>query len=593
MSENPTAELKQDEWFDEPVAPPAGDELMNREELAAMVDQTMQHLEEGKIVRGKVYGLRGHNVVIDIGYKSEGLIPLAEFAGEMALQAGDEVEVLLERLEDNDGMVGISKNKADKLKQWEEIRVNYEEGDTIEGIISRQVKGGMMVDIGIEAFLPASQIDTRYVRDKEALIGQKHVFKIIKINERRRNIVLSRRELLEEKRAAARAKLLTEIKEGELRQGIVKNITDFGVFIDLGGLDGLLHITDMTWGRISHPSELLAVGDKVEVMILTYDRDRQRVSLGLKQKTPSPWESVARKYPVGSRVKGRVVNIMPYGAFVELEDGIEGLVHISELSWTRKINHPSEVLAIGDIVEVAVLKVEPQDEKISLGIKQLEFNPWSVVEEKYPVGTVVHGRIRNMTSYGAFIELEEGIDGLIHVSDMSWTRKINHPSQVLKRGDTVDAKVLTVDPVNKKISLGLKQLTPDPWDEIESIYAVGDVVEGTVTKIAGFGLFVELETGIEGLVHISQASNRPFDDLKDVISEGVKVKAQVVNIDAGERRISLSIKNYLDGKGVEEISRSGGNASVNDTDTRLRDELEKQFGSLGMGEEGSEIKEEE
>ncbi len=576
MSEEKQIDAISEQWFDEPVAPAAGDELMPAEEFEGLVGRTMQHLEEGKIVKGKVYGLHGNSVVIDIGYKSEGLVPISEFDGEMALQAGDEVEVLLERFEDNDGMVGISKNKADKLKQWEDIQLHYKEGDTIEGTILRQVKGGMMVDIGVEAFLPASQIDTRYVRDKDALIGQKHVFKIIKINDRRRNIVLSRRELLEEKRAAARTKLLSEIQEGELRQGVVKNITDFGVFIDLGGLDGLLHITDMTWGRISHPSELLAVGDKVEVKILTYDRDRQRVSLGLKQKTASPWENAARKYSVGARVKGRVVNIMPYGAFVELEDGIEGLVHVSELSWTRKVNHPSEVLAIGDVVEVAILKVEPEEEKISLGIKQLDFNPWSVVEEKYPVGMVVRGRIRNMTSYGAFIELEEGIDGLIHVSDMSWTRKINHPSQVLKRGDTVEAKVLSVDPVNKKISMGLKQLAQDPWEEIESVYAIGDVVEGTVTKVAGFGIFVELETGIEGLVHISHVSNRPFDDIKDVIAEGAKVKAQVVNVDPVERRISLSIKNVLEGKGGEECAPPAPRPDA-DVDTRLRDELERKF----------------
>ncbi|HOO78443.1 MAG TPA: 30S ribosomal protein S1 [bacterium] len=581
MSEQINETLLEEEAAETAAMLPTPEEMMTEEAFGEMVGQTMQHLDEGKIVKGRVYGLRSGCVVIDIGYKSEGLIPLSEFEGEYALQAGDEVEVLLERLEDNDGMVSISKFKADRLKQWNELMSNFAEGDTIEGIIVRQVKGGMMVDIGIEAFLPASQIDIRYVRDKDALIGQKHLFKIIKINDRRRNIVLSRRELLEEQRATARTKLLSEIKEGELRRGAVKNITDFGVFIDLGGLDGLLHITDMTWGRISHPSELLAVGDEVEVKILTFDRDRERVSLGLKQKSTNPWSKAADKYPVGSKSKGRVVNIMPYGAFVELEDGIEGLVHISELSWTRKINHPSDVLAIGDIVEVAILKVEPESEKISLGIKQLEFNPWSVVEEKYPVGTVVHGRIRNMTAYGAFIELEEGIDGLIHVSDMSWTRKINHPSQVLKRGDAVEAKVLAVDPENKKISLGLKQLMPDPWDEVEKAYAVGDTVSGKVTKVAGFGVFVELETGIEGLVHVSQVSNRPFEDIKEVISEGSTVKAQVTNVDKNERKISLSIKNLLEGKSVKDLESPPPSAQLDDTDTRLRDELERQFGSLG------------
>jgi len=551
-------------------------DTVSHEELQRMVEETMRHLEEGKIVRGRVYGIRSDYVVVDIGYKSEGLIPLREFENEANLQAGDEVDVLLERLEDRDGLISISKYKADKLRNWERIISTCREGDIIDGVIARRVKGGMMVDIGIEAFLPASQIDVRYIKDKDALIGQKFTYKIIKINESRKNIVVSRRALLEEERAKARASLLAEIEEGDLREGMVKNITDFGAFIDLGGLDGLLHITDMTWGRISHPSELLAVGDKVEVKILTYDRERQRVSLGLKQKTENPWKNVAEKYPVGKKVKGRVVNIMPYGAFVELEDGVEGLVHISELSWTRKINHPTEILAIGDIVEVAVLKVEPEEEKISLGIKQLEFNPWSVVEEKYPVGSVVKGKIRNMTSYGAFIELEDGIDGLIHISDMTWTKKLSHPSQLLKRGDKTEAKVLTVDPENKKISLGIKQLTPDPWEEVDTKYGVGDLVEGKVTKVAGFGVFIELESGIEGLVHISQVSNKPFDDLKEVIAVDQKIKAQVVNIDKKERKISLSIKNYLEGKGIEASHKES--VQITDTDTRLKDELEKHLG---------------
>ncbi len=556
----------------------AAAEALSSEELAEMVNATMQHLEEGKMVTGKVYGIRSEYVVVDIGYKSEGLIPLSEFETETSLQTGDTVEVLLERLEDKDGMVCISKQKADKLKNWERIVSQYQEGDSISGVISRRVKGGMMVDIGLDAFLPASQVDIHYVKDKDGLMGQEFDFKIIKINDRRRNIVLSRRELLEEERNRARSKLLSEIAEGDLRKGVVKNITDFGVFIDLGGLDGLLHITDMSWGRISHPSELLAVGDEVEVKILKYDRDRERVSLGLKQKSSNPWESVAEKYPPGKKVQGRVVNIMPYGAFVELEDGVEGLVHISELSWTRKINHPTEILAIGDVVEIVVLKAQPEEEKISLGIKQLEVNPWTQVADKFPVGSIVKGKIRNMTSYGAFLELEEGIDGLIHVSDMSWTKKIAHPSQLFKRGDKVEAVVISIDAENKKISLGTKQLEVDPWTEVTSRYTPGDIIEGKVTKVTGFGVFVELDTGIEGLVHISQVSDKPFENIKDVISEGVMVKAQVINIDKDERRIALSIKNYLQGKGLEPCPPDGAEKprpQVKDVDTRLKDGLEK------------------
>ncbi len=555
------------------------EEPVSREELAEMVDATMQHLEEGKIVTGKIYGIRSDYVVVDIGYKSEGLIPLSEFESETSLQTGDSIDVLLERMEDRDGMVCISKEKADKLKNWERIISQYQEGDTITGVISQRVKGGMMVDIGLPAFLPASQIDIQYIKDKDALIGQEHEFKIIKINERRRNIVLSRRELLEEARKEAREKLLAEIKEGDLRSGVVKNITDFGVFIDLGGLDGLLHITDMSWGRISHPSELLAVGDEVEVKILKYDKDRQRVSLGLKQKSANPWESVGEKYPPGMKCQGRVVDIMPYGAFIELEDGVEGLCHISELSWTRKINHPTEILAIGDVVEIVILRSQPEEEKISLGIKQLEANPWTKVADKFPVGTVVKGKVRNMTSYGAFLEVEEGIDGLIHVSDMSWTKKIAHPSQLFKRGDKVEAVVLAIDPDNKKISLGTKQLEADPWREVASRYTPGDIVEGKVTKLTGFGAFVELDSGVEGLVHISQVSDRQFNDLQDVLSEGDTVRAQVIKVDEKDRRIGLSIKNVILGKGVEDLPPEKGEIvtppPVVDVDTRLKDGLEK------------------
>jgi small subunit ribosomal protein S1 len=563
----------------EPVEINDVEEILSTEELSEMIKNTMQHLEEGKVVTGKVYGVRSEYVVVDIGYKSEGLIPLSEFENETNLQTGDEVEVLLERLEDREGMVCISKQKADKLKNWERIVSQYQEGDVITGVIARRIKGGMMVEIGLDAFLPASQIDIHYIKDKDTLMGKEFEFKIIKINEKRKNIVLSRRELLEEIRQKARTTLLAEIAEGDIRSGVVKNITDFGVFIDLGGLDGLLHITDMSWGRISHPSELLAVGDEVDVKILKYDPDRERVSLGLKQKMPNPWESVGDKYPPGKKVQGRVVNIMPYGAFIELEDGVEGLCHISELSWTRKINHPSEILAIGDVVEIVVLKAQPEEEKISLGIKQLEVNPWTLVAEKFKVGDIVKGKIRNMTSYGAFLELEEGIDGLIHVSDMSWTKKIAHPSQLFKRGDKIEAAILSIDAENKKISLGTKQLSDNPWDDVTSRYTPGDIVEGKVTKITGFGVFVELDSGIEGLVHISQVSDKPFENIKDVISEGDSVKAQVIKLDKSERRIALSIKNFLTGKGFEPRKEKKELPppvpQVKDVDTRMKDGLEK------------------
>jgi len=577
----------------EPIEETDVEELVSTEEMSEMIRSTMQHLEEGKMVTGKVYGVRSEYVVVDIGYKSEGLIPLSEFENETNLQTGDEVEVLLERLEDRDGMVCISKQKADKLKNWERIVSQYKEGDVITGVIARRIKGGMMVDIGLDAFLPASQIDIHYIKDKDALMGKEFEFKIIKINEKRKNIVLSRRELLEEVRQKARTKLLADIEEGDIRSGVVKNITDFGVFIDLGGLDGLLHITDMSWGRISHPSEMLAVGDEVDVKILKYDRNRERVSLGLKQKSPNPWESVGEKYPPGKKVQGRVVNIMPYGAFIELEDGVEGLCHISELSWTRKINHPSEILAIGDVVEIVVLKSQPEEEKISLGVKQLEVNPWTLVAEKFQVGDIVKGKIRNMTSYGAFLELEEGIDGLIHVSDMSWTKKIAHPSQLFKRGDKIEASILAIDADNKKISLGTKQLSSNPWDEVSSRYTPGEIVEGKVTKITGFGVFVELDSGIEGLVHISQVSDKPFENIKEVISEGDTVKAQIIKLDKDEQRIALSIKNFLLGKGLEprDLDEKAHEASppVKDVDTRMKDGLEKLAAAMAQDTPAEDI----
>lgn len=518
------------------------------EAMREMYAQTFKEFKENSIVKGTILDIRNSEVVVDIGYKSEGAIPVSEFLDISEFKPGSQIEVLIEQLEDNDGMIVLSKQKADKMQSWERIISECGEGKLVKGKIVRKVKGGMIVDIGCEAFLPASQIAMKPVRNLDDLIGQIYEFKVVKINNERKNIVVSRKQFLEETLSKDKAKLLTELRIGDSRAGTVKNITDFGVFIDLNGIDGLLHITDMTWGRISHPSEMVAIGDAIEVVILDIDKEKERVSLGLKQKTPNPWDDVEKKYAVGTKIKGRVVNIMPYGVFVELEKGIEGLIHISELSWTKRINHPSEILAIGDIVEAMVLNIEKDAKKISLGIKQTEANPWTTVEEKFPVGTKIAGKIRNITSYGAFVELEEGIDGLIHISDISWTKKINHPSEYLKKGDKVDAIVLSVDQKNKKISLGLKQLEPDPWDKIEQEYKIGTIVTGKVNKVTGFGAFVELNYGFEGLVHVSQLSgsddNMPVN-AENIVKEGQELTAMVIKVDPPERKIALSVKEYM------------------------------------------------
>ncbi|MEW6534223.1 MAG: 30S ribosomal protein S1 [Candidatus Auribacterota bacterium] len=522
------------------------------EEFRELYEKTLSNIEEGNIVTGRIVKINPKEVLVDINYKSEGIIPIDEFPRIDEYKIGDEVEVFLESLEDEDGMMLLSKSKVDKSRNWERTIAKCNEGALIEGKIFKKVKGGFMVDIGVEAFLPASQVDIKHIPDMDAYVGKSFDFKILKINEERKNVVISRRELLEEERARERARLIAEINEGDLVKGIVKNITDFGAFIDLNGIDGLLHITDMTWGRISHPQEMLSIGNEVEVMVLKFDKNNARISLGLKQKSANPWDSVEAKYPVSSIVTGKVVNIMPYGAFVELEEGIEGLIHISEFSWTKRINHPSEVLNVGDSVEAMVLNIEKDKEKISLGIKQTEFNPWSVVEEKYPEGKRVTGTIRNITSYGAFVELEEGIDGLIHISDISWTKKINNPAEVLHKGDTVDSVVLSVDKENKKIALGIKQLKLDPWENIEEKYNIGDVVSGVVSKVAGFGIFVTLDDDLEGLIHATQLSETPPTKVEDVVKVGQEITAVVVKIDPTERKIALSVKELLQSQKREE-----------------------------------------
>lgn len=516
------------------------------EELLAQ--SQFESLIEGSVIKGIITEIRDNEVILDIGAKAEGVVPAHEFMDVGELQVGEEIEVFLERLEDVDGNPVVSYDKAQQKKHWEEILTNCEEGSILSGRVKTKVKGGLVVNVGVDAFLPASQIDIQPPKNLDQYVGQTYDFKVLKINTERKNIVISRRELIEEQRLEKRRKLLEDIKPGDLCRGTVKNITDYGAFIDLDGLDGLLHITDMSWGRISHPSEMLKVGEEIEVMIIEVDRDRERVSLGLKQTTDNPWEGIEDRYPVNARVRGKVVNLVPYGAFVELEEGVEGLVHVTELSWVKRISKPGEVLKVGDEIEAVVLGIQKEDQKISLSVRQLDPNPWDMVRHNYPVGARVRGKVRNLTSYGAFVELEEGIDGMVHVSDMSWTRKINHPSEAVKKGDEVDAIVLDVDPSSQRISLGMKQLTNDPWDEIDTHFKIGDLVNGTVSKITSYGAFVELKEGIDGLVHISQISEERIEKVKDVLNSGDAITARVIKIDRDERRIGLSIKaaNYDD-----------------------------------------------
>ncbi len=504
--------------------------------------QGSKNFEQGQIVKGRIIEIRPKEVMVDIGYKSEGSIPANEFVDLEERKVGDEVDVLIEKLEDREGMVILSREKAEMQQNWDKILTICNEGGTIKGKVKAVVKGGLLVHIGVEAFLPASQVDISPPKNLNTFVGNVYEFKVVKINKERQNIVLSRRELIEQERIERRSKLLDEMTPGDIRKGTVKNITDFGAFIDLNGLDGLLHITDMSWGRINHPSEMVSIGQDIDVVVLDVNREKERVSLGLKQKFANPWENIDEKYPVGSSIKGKVVNLVPYGAFVELEPGVEGLVHVTELSWTKRIAKPSDVLKTGETIEAVVLGINQEEQKISLGVRQLEVNPWDEALQKYPAGTQVRGKIRNLTSYGAFVELEDGLDGMIHVSDISWTRKINHPSEVLKKGEEVDAVVLEIDRENQRISMGIKQLSEDPWEHIDNFYKVGDLVTGQVTKLASFGAFIGLEHDIDGLVHISQVSEDRIDKIKNVLKVGEEVTARVIKIDSGERRIGLSIK---------------------------------------------------
>ena len=504
--------------------------------------QSQVRFAPGEIVKGTIIEVRSKEVLVDIGYKSEGVISGNEFEDIKVVKVGDEIDVLIEKLEDKEGMVVLSKEKAEFKKNWDNILTICNEGGTINGKVKAAVKGGLLVNIGVEAFLPASQIDIIPPKNLAQFVGNTYEFKVVKINQERQNIVLSRRELIEQQRNDKRSKLLGEMTPGDIRKGTVKNITDFGAFIDLNGIDGLLHITDMSWGRVGHPSEILKVGQDIDVVVLDINREKERVSLGLKQKLSNPWENIDAKYQVGNKVKGKVVNLVPYGAFVELEAGVEGLIHVTELSWTKRIGKPSDVLKAEQEIEAVVLGINREEQKISLGIRQLETNPWDRAMDSYPAGTKVKGKIRNLTSYGAFIELEEGLDGMIHVSDISWTRKINHPSEVFKKNDEVEAVVLEVDKANQRISVGVKQLSVDPWSNIDQFYKVGDLVTGSITKLASFGAFVGLQHDIDGLVHISQVSEERIDKIKNVLKVGQEVTARVIKIDKSDRRIGLSIK---------------------------------------------------
>jgi small subunit ribosomal protein S1 len=551
-----------------------------------LYEESLKSIQEGGLVRGTIVHVDKEFVLVDIGYKSEGQIPIGEFidaSGNVTARVGDPVDVLLERREDDEGIIILSKEKAAKIKIWDEIREIYEKGGTIRGKIVARVKGGMSVDIGLPAFLPGSQISLKPIKDFDSHIGTVQEFKILKYNKRRSNIVLSRRAILESERAALREKTLQHLQVGGVMEGTVKNITEYGLFIDLGGIDGLLHITDMSWGRVGHPSELFRVSDKITIKVLNFDASSGRVSLGLKQLKPDPWLKANERYTVGSKIKGRVVSLADYGAFVEIEEGIEGLVHVSEMSWTRKVRHPSQIVKVGDEIEAMVMNIDTENKRISLGLKQVEPNPWDIIGDRYPVGTTIEGRIKNITDFGIFIGIDEGIDGLVHISDISWTKRIKHPSELYKKGQTVQAVVLNIDKENERFSLGIKQLTTDPWDEVPSKYKPGTRVTGTVTNVTDFGVFVELEEGIEGLIHVSELSKDKSGNPLSRFNVDDVIQAKVINVSRGEKKIGLSIKR-LEESDEREIYKSyldGRNGATSNLGEILKKEM------FGLGTQGS------
>jgi len=554
-------------------------EIEDMEALQDMYEQSFRNIQEGEVIRGRIVQITDDYIMVDIGYKSEGQIPVREFkdeSGKIQAAIADEVDVLLELHDDEEGTILLSKEKAAKIKVWDDISRIYNDDGIIEGKVISKVKGGLAVDIGVQAFLPGSQVDLRPVRNLETLIDHTYPFKILKYNKKRRNVVLSRRALLEKEREEMKSETLSNLEDSKVVEGIVKNITDYGVFVDLGGIDGLLHITDMSWGRVGHPSELFQIGDKIKVMVLSFDRENERVSLGLKQLVADPWTNAEQKYPVDTHVKGRVVSLTDYGAFVEIEEGVEGLIHVSEMSWTKKIRHPSKILNVGDEVAAIVLSINPDNKRISLGMKQLEPNPWDVIAEKYPVGTTIAGKIKNITDFGVFIGIDEGIDGLVHISDISWTKRVKHPSEVFKKGQEVEAIVLNIDKENERFSLGIKQLEQDPWETIPQRYPLGSVINGPITNVTDFGLFVELEEGIEGLVHVSEISKEKIKSPVGQYKMGDQITAKVINISPKDRKIGLSVKKVDD---QEERSNyeeyvSSGRAATSNLGELLKEELE-------------------
>ena len=549
------------------------------EEFKELYEESLKTFQEGEVVRGRIVGVDKEFVMIDIGYKSEGRIPISEFltpTGEITAQTGEWVDVLIEKRDDEEGDILLSKERAAKILVWDEISRIYRDDGVIEGKIVGKVKGGLTVDIGIPAFLPGSQIDLQPIRDMDHLLGQSFPFKILKYNKKRNNVVLSRRVLLEKEREEQRNAILDTLENDQVLEGVVKNITDYGIFIDLGGIDGLLHVTDMSWGRASHPSELCKVGDKMQVKVLNFDKERHRVSLGLKQLHPDPWTTVTERYPIGRKVKGKIVNLTDYGAFVELENGVEGLIHVSEMSWTQKVKHPSKIVSVGEIVEAVVLSVDPDKKRISLGMKQVEPNPWDVIAEKYPEGTVIEGKIKNITDFGIFIGIDEGIDGLVHISDISWIKRVRHPSELYKKGQEIQAKVLHIDKDQERFSLGVKQLEVDPWEEIPKKYPTGSLVNGVITNVTDFGIFVEVEEGVEGLVHVSEVSKEKIKTPVGLYKVGDTITAKVINVARKERRIGLSIrraKKEEDQTLMKEYLNSSKEASSNLGDL-LREEME-------------------
>lgn len=526
----------------------SSDEHETDEEIGSMHDlyeQSFRNIQEGEVIRGRIVQVSDDFVMVDIGYKSEGQIPIHEFrdeTGKPNAVIGDEIDVLLEFHDDDDGTVHLSKEKAAKIKVWDDISRIYSDDGIIDGKVTAKVKGGLAVDIGVQAFLPGSQVDLRPVRNLESLIGHVFSFKVLKYNKKRRNVVLSRRALLEKEREHMKSSTLSTLEDNKVVEGIVKNITDYGVFVDLGGIDGLLHITDMSWGRVGHPSEMFQIGDKINVKVLSFDRNSERVSLGLKQLINDPWTQAEGRYPVGAKVRGKVVSLTDYGAFIEIEEGVEGLIHVSEMSWTKKVRHPSKFLSVGDEVEAVVLSINPESKRISLGMKQLESNPWDVIAQKYPVGTTIAGKIKNITDFGIFIGIDEGIDGLVHISDISWTKRVKHPSEVFRKNQEVQAIVLNIDKENERFSLGIKQLESDPWESIPYRYPIGSVVSGPITNVTDFGLFVELEEGIEGLVHVSEISKEKVKSPVGQFKPGDTITARVINISSKDRKIGLSVK---------------------------------------------------